>query len=185
MDTFDYDFSTAPPQEGELLPKGTLAKAVFTIRPGSMGPDGWLTQSKTSQALYIKGEFTICFGPYINRKVFSKIGIKGTKKGPSGEDIWGAMGKRQLRALLESARNINPKDESEQAINARKVNDYSDLQGLACVIKIGIEVDESGFNADRNKVASFITPDHQDYAALMAGTYVSPHNESVPVWNPY
>ena len=49
----DMDFNTADTQDSAfaLIPANTLAKVCLTIRPGGAGPEGWLTQSRSSSAL--------------------------------------------------------------------------------------------------------------------------------------
>jgi hypothetical protein len=100
-------------------------------------------------------------GQYVRRKIFDKIGI-------TGSDQWINMGKARIRAILESAKNINPKDMSETAMSARKINSFDELDGLEMLIKIGIEHDRSGVYQDKNKVASIITPDSQLYRTYTA-----------------
>ncbi|MDR0631797.1 MAG: hypothetical protein LBF54_00935 [Holosporaceae bacterium] len=73
------------------------------------------------------------------------------------------MGKARIRAIIESAKNINPKDMSETAMAARKINSFGELEGLEMIIKIGIESDRSGVYQDKNKIATIITPDHKFY----------------------
>jgi hypothetical protein len=102
-------------------------------------------------------EFTILEGQFARRKVFDKIGINGS-------DQWINMGKARIRAILESAKNINPKDMSETAMAARKINSFNELDGLEMIIKIGIESDRSGMYPDKNRLLSIITPDHKFYA---------------------
>ena len=62
---------------------------------------------------------------------------------------------------MESARGIDPGDESEAARRAREI-DMSDLDGIRFLAKIGIEKGKDG-NADRNALKAAITPDSKDY----------------------
>ena len=66
-----YDFNDAESNTGELIPKGTIAPVVMTIRPGKAGHGGWLTQSKNSDYQYLDCEFTITEGPHKNRKFWT------------------------------------------------------------------------------------------------------------------
>lgn len=183
MDTF-MDLNTAPLQDADLIPAGTLAKAQFKIKPGGIGPQGWLTQSKSTCATYINGEFTICSGPYSKHKIFTLIGMTGSRLNEEGEDIWAMMGRKLLRGLIESARGIYPKDNSEKAQEARKINTFADLQGLTCIIKIGIDLDKGGAQRERNKVVAFVTPDHSEYVHLMAEDPGTP-SSAVPTTLPW
>ena len=101
-------------------------------------------------------------GPYSKRKIFDKIGL-------AGSDVWVNMGKARIRAILESAKGINPRDMSEMAMAARQISSFDELNGLDCVIKIGIERDKQGQYQDRNRVVSIITPEHISYSEYMNG----------------
>jgi hypothetical protein len=151
------DFNDAEPQmDFSLIPANTIAKARLTLRAGNDFSDSLLTRSKDGDSTYLSCEFTILEGPYAKRKVFDKIGI-------SGSDQWVNMGKARIRAILESAKNINPKDMSETAMAARKINSFEELNGLEVAVKIGVESDLGGVYPDKNRVMSIITPDHKFY----------------------
>jgi hypothetical protein len=151
------NFNDAEAQtEFTIIPASTIAKARLTIKPGNDFSDPFLTRSKDGNSTYLNCEFVIMEGQFARRKIFDKIGI-------SGSDQWINMGKARIRAILESAKNINPKDMSEAAMAVRKINSFSELEGLEPIIKIGIEHDRSGVYQDKNKVASIITPDNSLY----------------------
>ncbi|GHU13155.1 hypothetical protein FACS189449_08140 [Alphaproteobacteria bacterium] len=151
------DFNTAELQtEFGLIPAGTIAKAILVVKPGSDFFDPFLTRSKNSDSAYLDCEFIILEGQYAKKRIFDKIGVEGS-------EAWINMGKTRIRALLESAKNVNPKDMSENAMAARRINSFGELDGLEVVIKIGIESDKGGVYKDKNKVVSIITPDHQMY----------------------
>ena len=63
--TTPIDFNGAEIQDTALavIPNGTLARVRLSIRPGGTGPEGWLTQSRTSEALYLNTEAVILEGP--------------------------------------------------------------------------------------------------------------------------
>lgn len=146
----------------ELIPANTIAKARLVIKSGNDSQDPLITHSKSGDTSYLNCEFIILEGIYAKRKIFDKIGL-------AGSDIWVNMGKARIRAILESAKGINPKDMSEVAISSRKINSFDELNGLECVIKIGIERDKRGQYQDKNRVTSIITPDHICYSEYMNG----------------
>jgi hypothetical protein len=157
------DFNDAEPQmDFSLIPANTIAKARLALRAANDFSDSFLTRSKNGDSTFLNCEFTILEGPYAKRKIFDKIGI-------SGSDQWINMGKARIRAILESAKNINPKDMSETAMSARKINSFEELNGLEVAIRVGIESDRSGVYQDKNKVASIITPDHLAYKEYTSG----------------
>jgi hypothetical protein len=151
------DLNSAEAQtEFTIIPANTIAKARLTIKAGNDFSDPFLTRSKDGNSTYLNCEFVIMEGQFVRRKIFDKIGI-------SGSDQWINMGKSRIRAILESAKNINPKDMSEAAMATRKIDSFGELEGLEPIIKIDIEHDRSGVYQDKNKVASIITPDHKFY----------------------
>jgi hypothetical protein len=136
-----------------LIPANIIAKARLVLKPGNDFSDPYLTRSKNGDSCYLDCEFIILEGQYAKRKIFDKIGVKGA-------DQWVNMGKARIRAILESAKNVNPKDMSDTAMAARQINSFEELNGLEAIIKIGVESDRSGVYQDKNRVASIITPDH-------------------------
>jgi hypothetical protein len=157
------NFNDAEQQkEYGLIPANTIAKAKLVLKAGNDFSDPFLTRSKNGESCYLDCEFIILEGQFAKRKIFDKIGIKGS-------DIWINMGKARIRAILESAKNVNPKDMSEAALAARKITSFEELSGLDVVIKIGIESDRNGVYQDKNKIALIITPDHASYKNYMDG----------------
>jgi hypothetical protein len=157
------NFNDAEPQtEFNLIPANTIAKTRLTIKLGGDFSDPFLTRSKNGDSSFLNCEFTITEGQYARRKIFDKIGI-------SGSDQWINMGKARIRAILESAKNIGPKDMSDAAQAARKIDSWDELDGLEPIVKIGVEHDRSGVYGDKNRIASIITPDKPEYKS-----YASP-----------
>lgn len=154
----------------DLIPKGTIVKVHLKIKPGgyddpSQGwTGGYATRSDKTGSVYLAPEYTIVGGPHNKRKVFKSLIGLYSPKGPE----WGNQGRAFVRAMLESARGINPKDSSEKAMAARRINGIGDLDGLEFVVKLGIEPGNDGYE-DQNNVAAVITPGHKDYAAAMNG----------------
>jgi hypothetical protein len=60
-----------------------------------------------------------------------------------------------------------PNDSSETADNARKINSFAKLNGLTCIVKIGIERDKSGKFDDRNSIVCAITLYKKEYEIFM------------------
>lgn len=157
------DFNDACSQSSfELIPANTIAKARLILKPGNDAMDHFITRSKGGDTAYLNCEWIILEGKYAKRKIFDKIGLEGS-------DRWTNMGKARIRAILESAKGINPKDMSEMAVRGRQINSFDELNNLDCVIKIGIEHDKNGKYQDKNRVTSIITPDHISYSEYMNG----------------
>jgi hypothetical protein len=163
-----YDFNTATNQSGfDLISKGTIAKVNLRIKHGGYNDEaqGWIggyaTRNNISGAIYLDCEFTILSGEYTKRKIWSMIGLYSEKNNNS----WGDIGRGFIRSILNSARGFSDKDNSEYAKYARKIKNFSDLDGLEFVAKIDIELDSSGNEKNVIKVA--VDPSHKDYAKFM------------------
>jgi hypothetical protein len=161
------DFNNAE-SRAELIPAGTIAKATLKLKGGgNYGEHNLLYKSDKTGSIGLNVYFTIDGGRYKNRRIYQLIGIEGAKKNAEGQDLWGNMGKSLIRSILESAHNIHPTDKSEQAVKIRSIASYNDLEGLQCLIKIGVETDKTGTYADKNKIFAALTPLDKDYTTLM------------------
>ncbi|WP_196221327.1 hypothetical protein [Sansalvadorimonas verongulae] len=160
------DFNNAQVQQDyDLIPKGTLAKVRLTLNPGGydephMGwTGGWATQGD-SGAVFLKAEYVVLTGPFAKRKVWSLIGLH-SPKGPN----WSNMGRSFVRSLLCSARGIQQEDNSPQAVMARRLQNFGELDGMEFVARIDVEKDAD--DEPTNVIKHVITPDHKQYQALM------------------
>jgi hypothetical protein len=165
----DMDFNGADTQDAafDLIPANTLVRVTLTTRPGGAGPEGWLTQSKTSPALYLNTEAIIMEGPFARRRIYTRIGFRGKNAG-SGDDSYGNRGRALIRGILESARGIRAEDQSDAARSARMIRSLGELSGLEFVARIGIERDKDRPDEPgRNAIKAAIGPAHGDYARVM------------------
>ena len=161
------DFNDAEQQQSfDLIPKGTVARVRMTIKPGGYDDPaqgwtgGYATQSFDTGSVYLAAEFVVLEGEYARRKLWSNIGLH-SPKGPT----WGQMGRSFVRAILNSARNVHPKDDGPQAAAARRIQGFHELDGIEFLARIDIEKDGRG--DPKNVVKSAVEPNHPDYARLM------------------
>ena len=169
----NMDFNGADSQDAafDLIPANTLAKVALTIRPGGAGPEGWLTQSRTSSAMYLNIEAIVLDGPYARRRVYTRVGFKGKNVNERGEDTYANRGRALIRGILESARGIKANDQSDAARAARLIRSLGELSGLDFVAKIGVEKDrDNPEDAGRNVIKAAIGPDHGQYLTVMGAT---------------
>jgi hypothetical protein len=173
-DNMDFNGADAQDAAFDLIPAGTIAKICLTLRPGGAGPEGWLTKSKTSSALYLNTEAVILDGLYTRRRIYTRIGFKGKSVNERGEDTYANRGRAMIRGILESARGIKASDPSDAAKAARKIRSLGELSGVDLVVKIGIEKDkDKPEDAGRNALKAAIGPDHSAYLKVM-GTLPEP-----------
>lgn len=185
-DNMDFNGAEAQDAAFDLIPANTLVKVTLTIRPGGAGPEGWLTQSRTSSALYLNTEAVVLEGPHARRRIYTRIGFKGKSVNERGEDTYANRGRALIRGILESARGIKASDQSEAARAARMIRSLGDLNGLDFVAKVGVEKDRNNpDDAGRNVIKAAIGPEHAQYAAVMgtapsAGMAVPPAPQTPP-----
>jgi hypothetical protein len=156
----EHDYNTADAGGGsfDLIPADAIAPVILTIRPGGVGEDGWLTESKSSDAQYLNCEFTVTEGEFAKRKFWGNFTVSGGKVDEQGRSKAGNITRATLRAILESACGVDPKDESDEAKRKRLVNGYGDFNGMGFVAKIGIEPARGEYQA-KNKLAAVVTRD--------------------------
>ena len=177
------DFNSAESQQSfDIIPKGTIVPVRMTIKPGGFDDHnrgwagGYATQNQSSGSIYLNCEFVITEGQYARRKVWSLIGLF-SHKGPE----WGNMGRSFVRGILNSARGLKDKDNSEAAQRARHINGLGDLDGIEFLAKIDIEKDQHG--EDKNTIKFAITPDHKEYQGFNTGNSIpapAAHNPQPP-----
>jgi hypothetical protein len=165
-----FDFNSAAEQANyDLIPKGTIARVRMTIKPGGYddASQGWTggfaTCSQTTGSVYLNCEFVVLDGPFARRKMWSLIGLYSAK----GAE-WTNMGRTFIKAILNSARGINPSDNSPAAQNARRISGFADLEGIEFIGKVDWDKDQNG--QDKCVIKSAITAEHKDYAAYVNGS---------------
>lgn len=149
-----FNLNNAEATTGDLIPDGTVARAILTVRPGGHGDGGWCKQSK-SGALMLDAEWTITEGKFAKRKVWRLMMV-------TGNDTAVGITMRQLRAAIEGHYGIKPDDMSPEAQAKRNIT-IDQLNGIEAVIQIGVEKSE-GY-ADKNTIKAVIPPGDSRFLA--------------------
>ena len=160
------DFNLAERQSapaGEPIPEGTVAPVIMALREIKTGKSG-------AQGLDV--EYTVTAGPFKGRKAWGWIGIAGN--GSEGHNTMVRISHAALRAMLESAYGIDPADDKAAAMEARRINEWEDLDGLEFVARFSVEaakdyVDQRTGETKTGKAKNTlraVTPDDQDYAGF-------------------
>lgn len=160
------DFNDAERQSsggGEPVPEGTVAPVIVNLRG--------IKDSKTgAQGLDL--EFIITAGPFKGRKAWKWSGFKGN--GSEGHNTMVSITRSFVRGMLESAYGVDPSDDSAGAIDARRLSDWDDLNGLEFVARFKLEkgsdytdqrTGEIKTGKDKNDLVA-VTPDDPDYAGF-------------------
>lgn len=137
---------------GELIPDNTVAPVILHMR--GLKP----TKDKSGQMLDC--EFTITEGPFAKRKFWGLMMVSGN--GSDGHKKAVDISFSRLRAMLESAYGVQPADDSAEAMSARRLTDWDDLNGLEFVAKIGVEKGTGDYK-DKNVLKAAVTPDDDEY----------------------
>ena len=172
-----YDLNDAEPQRSGLIDP-CFAKIVGVLRPGGVdGPAptdrGLLKASKSStDVLMLDWEFTVAEGPNARRKFWQTMVVAGGEVDEKNQSKGWNITKSQLRAMVDSALGLNPKDESEGARQRRTLRGFADLNGIGFVAKIGVKKDKEGKYPDQNVLAHVVTPDEKEWQMVMSGQEV-------------
>jgi|LakMenE18May11ns_1017448.scaffolds.fasta_scaffold9529633_2 hypothetical protein len=163
-----FDFNTAEVSgsgSSGPIPDGTVAPVILHLR-------GLKTSSRDTRIQGLDLEYTVLEGPFKGRKAWKWAGITGT--GSDGHNKMIAITRSMIRGILESAYGVRSTDDSPEAMAARKINDWDDLDGIAFVARFGIEegsdyVDARSGDTVKGKAKNTVTAvgvDEADYAGF-------------------
>lgn len=158
-------FSIIPPKSKVLVIMNIEAPA--SDRIGSY-PE--LCRSKNSNLEYLNVTLEVLAGSFKGKQIYHNFNVLGadTEKQKKAVDI----SMSQLRALVEAACHISPKDNSSHAQKARMLNSYSELSGkifpieVKCTETTSQKTDETFIV---NSLKSIVTMDDDAYDNLMNG----------------
>lgn len=171
-----FDFNNAAPQRPDVIPDGTFVPLRMRYKeggyslPGADGDEGLFRKSKSSETVMLECEFEVTGGRYAEQKFYQFLTVKGQ------DDKGWNITSRTIRAMLESAYNIQPSDVSESATARRNLQNLRSIDGIEFFGKITIEQSEGW--PDKNKLDRVVTPDQPEYALLVAGKEVPPKPRS-------
>jgi hypothetical protein len=168
-----YDLNKADRQrEMKPVPPGVYRLAT-KLRPGGIGTEGLLRLAKNLRTEMLDLELTVVGGEYDGRKLWDLITLEAddsnhpdlpsldreqARKYKTAVD----MGRAKLRAILESANEISPDDDGEQAQRIRRPASLRVLDGLEFIAKISIKQGEGKYS-DRNTVVYIVTNDMDEW----------------------
>jgi len=176
-----YDMNDAGPQmppAGDLIPDGTFAKLQMTFRPGGTNgavpmDAGLLRASRSSDIKQLDCEFTVVEGSFARRKFWQMLTVSGGKLDDKGQSKGWNISKATLRAMIDSALGLDPKDESPAARQKRVIQGLKQLDGIVFAARIMVEPSSDPQYKDTNKLANVVVPGEPVYAAIMRGESVA------------
>ena len=164
------DFNDVPNdsnKEFDLIPAGTVARAILTMKRGGEVIADYSSQPMfkvgASGAKYLECEFTIVGGKYDKRKFWQNIMCDGGKINPESGMPWcKEIGIRTFRDIINSTFGLDPNDTSPEAAMKRKVNDLNVLDGAEFCVKVAVEKGTNGY-ADKNKMMVALAVNSNEY----------------------
>jgi len=165
------DFNDVPndsnQNEFELIPAGTVARVILTMKRGTEVIPDYSTQPMFKQGQtgtkWLECEFTVVGGKYDRRKFWQNIMVDGGKINPESGMPWcKEIGIRTFRDIINSTFGLDPNDTSPEAAMKRKVNDLNVLDGAEFCVKIAVEKGTNGY-ADKNKMMVALTTNSKEY----------------------
>ena len=166
------DFNEVPTGGGgggdfELIPAGTVARVILTMKRGTEVIPDYSTQPMFKQGQtgtkWLECEFTVVGGKYDKRKFWQNIMVDGGKINPESGMPWcKEIGIRTFRDIINSTFGLDPNDTSPEAAMKRKVNDLNVLDGAEFCVKVAVEKGTNGY-ADKNKMMVALAVNSNEY----------------------
>lgn len=159
------------------IPAGSSVFVRLTVRkPKYEAPDMDFVGETQRGLLFLDTEYEVVSGQYSGLKIWENLFLpKGQQRTElsQGQTQACEIAGRKLRAVLESARGVDPKDTSPQADRKRQISSWLDLSGLEFPITVGIAKEQSQGRDGRmywnNTVAHIVTVKMPQYDAVMGG----------------
>lgn len=165
-----WDMNTAEEQSDfRMIPGGTKSKMrlTFKVKGDGSNPEDWYEKSDKG-AQMMEAQIELISGQYKGTKFREYCCIGGPTDGmATGAKIT----RSKFRAIIESARNINPKDSSPQAEQGRALTGPGDLMGAEFAAEIGF-TKPNHKGGVFNEIRKVITPDKEEYEAIMGGQVI-------------
>jgi len=182
----DFEASSGPTNDFSLIPAGTIARAIITIKPGMyvmemFGKTQSFHYSASTKAKWVELEFTIVGGEFDKRKVWDRLFVDGDKMNPNtNKPVAYEIGMSTLRSMIDSIHGLDPSDQTENAQGLRSLNGIEDINGKEFCMKIGIKKGTNGYE-DSNKLMVALTPKDADYIGTGVGGPTAPSTNSSPI----
>ena len=146
-------------------------------RAGSSAPE--LTRAHSGLE-YLATKLTVTRGTFAGKVIYQNFNLANAQT--TGQQKAVDISIRSIRAMVEASRGIRPKDNSPTATQARKLQRWSELDGLTCFIVVDCEQSQPSHNGKvyiNNRLYSVVTIDDPCYQQLtQQGEIIS--NEPVP-----
>ena len=146
-------------------------------RAGASAPE--LTRAHSGLE-YLATKLTVTRGSFAGKVMYQNFNLANAQT--TGQQKAVDISIRSIRAMVEASRGIRPKDNSQTATQARKLQRWSELDGLTCFIVVACEQSQPSHNGKvyiNNRLYSVVTIDDPCYQQLtQQGEMIS--NDPIP-----
>ena len=146
-------------------------------RVGASAPE--LTRAHSGLE-YLATKLTVTRGTFAGKVIYQNFNLAGAQT--TGQQKAIDISVRSIRAMVEASRGIRPKDNSPTATQARKLQRWSELDGLTCFIVVDCEQSQPSHKGKvyiNNRLYSVVTIDDPCYQQLtQQGEMIS--NDPIP-----
>lgn len=147
-------------------------------RAGSSAPE--LTRAHSGLE-YLATKLPVTRGTFAGKVIYQNFNLANAQT--TGQQKAVDISIRSIRAMVEASRGIRPKDNSPTATQARKLQRWSELDGLTCFIVVDCEQSQPSRSNGRvyinNRLYSVVTIDDPCYQQLtQQGEMIS--NDPIP-----
>jgi hypothetical protein len=165
------DFNEAPQQGSGAgpIPEDSVVVVVAEIREpkaAKVGTVNSLFCKAPSGYEYLDFEFTVISPKFKDRKIWQNFMLAYTKAPTDKSAQAISISMRTLRAMVEAARKISPKDTSPEATKARVISGFADLNSMLFPVVVGCEwgnPNDSGKRYLNNTIKRIVTPDDERF----------------------
>lgn len=162
MSIIDFNQAEQQTEMSSAIPEDSVVPFKMTIRaPKKQGSQHPLFNVSAKGNEYIDVEFECMSAAFGGKKVWQNFTLYGSDQATK-------ISMRTLRAIVESARGIDPNDASPQATEGRKLADFADFNGMVFLAKVKCVVEQSPRDGKwyiNNEFKKIITPDMPEYHA--------------------
>jgi hypothetical protein len=170
------DFNEAPEQGSGAgpIPEDSVVVVVAEIREpkaAKVGTVNPLFCKASSGYEYLDFEFIVVSPKFKDRKIWQNFMLHYNKAETEKSKMAISMSMRTLRAMVEAARHISPKDTSPEATKARIIGGFADLNAMLFPVVVGCEwgnQNESGRRYLNNTIKRIVTPDDERFEQVFA-----------------
>jgi hypothetical protein len=156
------------------IPEGSVVVVCADIREPKAGKQGTINPlfcAAPSGYEFLDMEFTVISPKFKDRKIWQNFMLGFTKTATEKSQQAISISMRMLRAMVEAARHISPKDTSPTATKSRIIGDFSDLRSMLFPVIVGCEWGKPGSDGKRylnNTITRIVTPDDERFDQVFA-----------------